>query len=204
MQVYWLTLGLVVMWIWVNFCGVRSSTTTSFQSWWVNKKVWVYLCLCGLLLWWLPVSCCSRYIHTQFLVIAAYLISSGFMSVYHMAVDTIFICASEFYLDEHKTMCELLNDVFCHLIWVCECLQRSCGHHFLVAASLQKHFDHIFSCLSCTRVTKERYQIGLLEGSLRSFFISYISSLYLIFRMLITVEDSGYVHIQIIIFHTPY
>ena len=39
------------------------------------------------------------FIHTQFLVIAAYLISSGFMSVYHMAVDTIFICASEFYLD---------------------------------------------------------------------------------------------------------
>ena len=69
----------------------------------------------------------------------------------------------------HETMCEPLNDIFCHLIWVCECLQHSCGYHFLVAASLQKHFDHIFSCLSCTRVTKERYQIGLLEGSLRSF-----------------------------------
>lgn len=31
----------------------------------------------------------------QLLVIAAYLIASGFMSVYHMAVDTIFICASK-------------------------------------------------------------------------------------------------------------
>ena len=26
---------------------------------------------------------------------------------------------------------------------------------------------------------------------------------YLIFRMLITIEDSGYAHIQIIIFHNP-
>ena len=31
-------------------------------------------------------------------------------------------------------------------------------------------------CLSCIRVTKECYQIGFLEGSLMSFFISYISS----------------------------
>lgn len=29
----------------------------------------------------------------QILVIVTYLIASGFMSVYHMAVDTIFICA---------------------------------------------------------------------------------------------------------------
>jgi len=30
------------------------------------------------------------------LVFAAYVISSAFMTVYHMAVDTVFICASEF------------------------------------------------------------------------------------------------------------
>ena len=31
-------------------------------------------------------------------------------------------------------------------------------------------------CFSCTSVTKECYQVGFLEGSLRSFFISYVSS----------------------------
>ena len=29
-------------------------------------------------------------------MVATYLIASSFMSVYHMAVDTIFICASEY------------------------------------------------------------------------------------------------------------
>ena len=46
-------------------------------------------------------------------------------------------------------------------------------------STLQKHlgyFNHILGCLSCISVTKECYQIGYLEGSLRSFFISYISS----------------------------
>ena len=40
----------------------------------------------------------------QILVITTYLIASGFMSVYHMAVDTIFICA-----------CKLCN--VCNVTW---------------------------------------------------------------------------------------
>ncbi len=36
----------------------------------------------------------------QLLVIATYLISSAFMSVYHMAVDTIFICACKILRNE--------------------------------------------------------------------------------------------------------
>ena len=43
--------------------------------------------------------------------------------------------------------------------------------------SQQKHlgyFNYILGCLSCISVTKECYQIGFLESSLRSFF-SFIS-----------------------------
>ena len=43
---------------------------------------------------------------------------------------------------------------------------------------LQKHlgyFNHILGCPSCISVTKECYQIGFLESSLRSFFFSSIS-----------------------------
>ena len=32
----------------------------------------------------------------QILIVLAYFITSGFMSVYHMGVDTIFICAREY------------------------------------------------------------------------------------------------------------
>ena len=66
--------------------------------------------------WWLPVSHCSWCIHTQVLIVAAYLISSGFMSVYHMAVDTIFICASEFNLDAPCTTSRKLDiNEWCYL-----------------------------------------------------------------------------------------
>ena len=33
------------------------------------------------------------------------------------------------------------------------------------------YFNHILGCLSCISVTKECYQIGFFESSLRSFFI---------------------------------
>ena len=40
--------------------------------------------------------------YPQILILVSYFIASGFMSVFHMAVDTIFICACE---------CSIQNDV---------------------------------------------------------------------------------------------
>ena len=37
------------------------------------------------------------------------------------------------------------------------------------------YFNHILGCPSCISVTKECYQIGFLESSLRSFLFSSIS-----------------------------
>ena len=44
----------------------------------------------------------------QFLVIITFFIASGFMSVYHMAVDTVFICACE---------CVHVNTCYEELVW---------------------------------------------------------------------------------------
>ena len=42
-------------------------------------------------------------------MVATYLIASSFMSVYHMAVDTIFICASEYGIEQ---------SVFCYSAYI--------------------------------------------------------------------------------------
>ena len=78
----------------------------------------------------------------QVLIIAAYLISSGFMSVYHMAVDTIFICASEFNLN-HAQPAIPMHVVFWHLVH--ECLQHSYGHLYCMAGYLNGAPDHAYA-----------------------------------------------------------
>ena len=64
--------------------------------------------------------------------------------------------------------------------------------------TLQEHLAWVASttflgCLSYSSVTKECYQIGYLEGSMRNFFISYIS-LSLFFRTPIGLHFWHYYH----------
>ena len=82
--------GILLQWrnIHISQCPVWFSTCSQ-----------LFYCGCQIVLKHSWVLLLHVHAFIQVLVIAAYLISSGFMSVYHMAVDTIFICASEFNLN---------------------------------------------------------------------------------------------------------
>ena len=76
----------------------------------------------------------------------------------------------------------------CSIVWFNLCRTMCCTAKTL--GLLQPLF---LGCLSCISVTKECYRIGYLESSLRSFFISYISS-SLFFRRPIWLHSWHYYH----------
>ena len=76
-------------------------------------------------------------------------------------VATVCLCVHKLYITDTKYNSIPVID---HTEWIKGTLQKHLGY-----------FNYILGCPSCISVTKECYQIGFIESSLRSFFLSSIS-----------------------------
>ena len=149
MQVYWLTLDLVVMWIWVKLCGVRSSTTTSFQSLWVNKKVRVVIAIFACVVFCFE-GCLYLAVNDVFTHSFLLLLPTSF----HLGswASTTWLWTPSLSVQVSLPQCSMTSMKLCmnRFLTLNLGLQHSCGHHFylqqvshiLVAASLQKHLGY--------------------------------------------------------------